>query len=223
MKTALLVSGGLDSFVAYHYLKKEGYELFPLHINYKGKYSGKELKIVRWLFPNIVVDDSLDFEGQEQGDKAFLKNRNAFFALLASKYSRSICMAGLKDDTVGDKSPEAFLQMENLLTEINGEKYTVFSPFWRKEKEEIVRWYLDQKLHMDDLQKTTSCYHPTSLYCGTCPSCFRKYCAFLSNKIDHTIPEFTNQALVLEYKANLNKYSATRQISILAACAKLGV
>ncbi len=223
MKTVLLVSGGLDSFIAYHYLIDGGYTVLPLHVNYKGKYSNKELKVVRRLFPDLIIDNSLDFTGQEYGEKAFLKNRNAYFALLGSKYSNSICMAGLKDDNVGDKSPEAFIQMEKLLTEINGEVYAVFSPFWRMEKEEIIKWYINQKLSLSDLIKTTSCYHPTFDYCGECPSCFRKYCALLSNNIEYIIPPFINFDLAKKYKDNLDKYSIKRQSSILHACESLGV
>jgi len=224
MKTVLLVSGGLDSFIAYHYLKEDDYDVIPLHVNYKGKYSDKELNVVRNLFPDLIVDNSLNFQGQEIGEKAFLKNRNAFFALLGSKYSNSICMAGLKDDNVGDKSPDAFIQMENLLTEINGEVYAVFSPFWRMEKEEVLAWYIAKKLPISELMLTTSCYHPTLEYCGVCPSCFRKYCAFLTNKIDYLIPKFTNLNLARKYLKNLNQYSSTsRQDSIVKACEIMGV
>lgn len=223
METVLLVSGGLDSYIAYHYLIDDGYDVLPVHINYKGKYSYKEQKVAMKLFPNLIVDNSLDFQGQEVGEKAFLKNRNAYFALVGSKYSNTICMAGLKDDNVGDKSPAAFIQMEKLLTIINKKVHSVFSPFWRMEKEEIVKWYIDQKLPLSDLMKTTSCYHPVLTYCSACPSCFRKYCAFISNKIDYAVPVFTNRALAREYKADLDKYSKNRQSSILYACKTLGV
>ncbi len=53
MKTVLLVSGGLDSYIAYYYLIKDGYEVLPLHINYQGIYSNKELSVVEELFPNV--------------------------------------------------------------------------------------------------------------------------------------------------------------------------
>lgn len=223
MKTVLLVSGGLDSFIAYHYLIDDGYEVVPVHINYNGSYSSKELNIVQRLFPNVIIDNSINLAGQEFGEKAFLKNRNAYFALIGSTYSTSICMAGLKDDNVGDKSPEAFIKMENLLTEINPETYSVFSPFWRMEKEEVLSWYIQQKLSVSDLMKTTSCYHPTLDYCGVCPSCFRKYCAFVSCGIDYAIPLFTNHNLALQYLVNLSKYSDSRQKSICRACDELGV
>jgi len=222
-KIVLLVSGGLDSFVAYHYLKKDGYEVLPLHINYNGKYSLKEHIIVLNMFPGILIDHSLNFYDQEVGEKAFLKNRNAFFTLVASKYGNRICMAGLKDDNVGDKSPEAFIQMENLLTEINGEIYSVFSPFWRMEKEDVIRWYIEEDLPISELIKTTSCYHPKEFFCGKCPSCFRKYCAFVSNGIDSYIPVFLNHELAERYMEHLPEYSKTRQISITRACEKLGV
>jgi len=224
-KIVLLVSGGLDSFIAYHYLRDDGYEIIPLFIDYNGIYSKKELKIVENLFPEsiLVIDGTLNFKGEETGEKAFLKNRNAYFALVASKYGKIICMAGLKDDNIGDKSPEAFIKMQDLLSEINGEYYEVFSPFWRMEKEQIIDWYISHKLPLSELLKTTSCYHPKYLFCGECPSCFRKYCAFVSNELEELIPIFLNKKMAYDYLKRSYEYSTNRQISIQKACEKLGV
>ena len=144
-KVVLLVSGGLDSTIAYKYLLHFDKEVLPLFINYKGRYTNKEWAACRYLYgKELHVDDSLNFEKFEIGEKGFIKNRNAHFALIASNYGEKICMAGLKDDNVGDKSPEAFIKMENLLNTINPEMngtYSVFSPFWNKEKADIIEYF----------------------------------------------------------------------------------
>jgi len=226
LKCVLLVSGGLDSYIGYHYLKKDGYKVKPLFVNYGGKYSEKEKVVVQKLFPDLIIDNCLNFYGEDSGEKAFIKNRNAYLALVASKYSNAICMAGLKDDNVGDKSPEAFVKMSALLTEINNDTkygYIVFSPFWRKTKADILHWYLSAGLSVTNLLMTTSCYHPTATYCGECPSCFRRYCAFVSAGVPNFIPMFRNTIMAEEYFNKKDSYDAERSESIKKACAELGI
>jgi len=223
MKTILLVSGGLDSYIAYKYLEENNCKLLPLFIDYKGLYTSKELKHAKELFPDLIIDNSLDLSGQELTPKAFIKNRNAYFVLVGSKYGHIIAMGGLKDDNVGDKSPLAFLKMQELLNEINPDIYKVFSPFWRMTKSEIIEWYIQSGNHIEVLLKTTSCYHPTELYCGECPSCFRKYCAFFDNGLGYLLPGFNNLALVKKYVETITFYDSARQKSILGVAEYLGV
>lgn len=219
----LLVSGGIDSFIAAKYLEQNRYSARYLYIDYHGKYTKKELKICKNLYPTLEVNTSLNFKGMEQGEKAFIKNRNAYFALIGSNYGKTIVIAGLKDDNVGDKSREAFIQMQNLLSEINGEDYAVISPFWRKTKSDIIKWYIENNFNIMDLLQTTSCYHSTETYCGRCPSCFRKWCAFNDNEIASYLPEFKNIELVQQYVKNVSNYDKERQGSILRAASNLGV
>lgn len=219
----LLVSGGLDSFIASKYLEKHNNYPKHLYIDYRGKYTTKELAVCQDLYQNLQVDSSLDFRGMERGTKSFIKNRNAHFALVGSNYDKIIVMAGLLDDNVGDKSQEAFKKMGDLLSEINTGEYQVISPFWRKTKSDIIKWYLDNDFPITDLLDTTSCYDPTELFCGKCPSCFRKWCAFNDNDISSHLPDFKNLPLVKKYTLTLSRYTKERQESILKAAADLGV
>ena len=219
----LLVSGGLDSYIAGEYLKLEGYNITPLFIDYSGKYTQKEKTICRNLYPDLKINNMCNFKDAEFGEKAFIKNRNAHFALIASNYGNTIAMGGLKDDNVGDKSPEAFLAMERLLNTINPGTYSVISPFWRMTKSDIIKWYLDCDFPIDKLLKTTSCYHPTEHFCGKCPSCFRKWCAFSDSQIAHHLPMFNNKELVTTYLSNIKSYDLQRQQSIKDAAEKMGV
>ena len=45
----LLFSGGIDSYVAWHYLSKPQ----TVYFNLKSRYSNKEMKIIRKLIPSI--------------------------------------------------------------------------------------------------------------------------------------------------------------------------
>ncbi len=222
-KIVLLVSGGLDSFIAWKYLNHVDCTVLPLFINYHGKYTDKELSVCEELYGEelIIDEDTLNFSDKEYGEKAFIKNRNIYLALVASNYGYNICMAGLKDDNVGDKSPEAFTSITNLLNTVNSTDkftYNVMSPFWNKEKSEIVEWYVNSGFPEGLLLRTTSCYHPHKHYCGECPSCFRKYCALISNGIN--IPPFRNKKLAKEYlcKAIFGVYTPKRKKSIKTSC-----
>lgn len=199
--TVVLVSGGLDSFVAYHYLREEGLNPSTLYIDYKGRYCWKEKKAVEKLFPGTIMDNSLNLSKFEVGEKAFIKNRNAMFALIASNYADRIVMAGLKDDHVGDKTPRSFNLMANLLNEMESPeitgKHRVYSPFWSMEKLEVLKWYLDNFKDHSPLQDIISCYHPTLTNCGMCPACFRKFCAYSFYNVP--TPPFKNAFLAFKY------------------------
>lgn len=222
----VLVSGGVDSFIAYHFVKKMMLDIesiTPLFIDYGGRYTNKERTHVLSLFPDLVIDNSTLFlRDHEIGEKAFIQNRNIYLALIASRYGDGICMAGLKDDRVGDKSPGAFAAMSTVLTECNDNHYLVFSPFFGMEKVEVIEWYLNEGLPEKDLHKTISCYADDDAhFCGECPACYRKFCAFTYH--DLYIPEFTNLELATKYLAEYKDKDSKRALSVLKASKKLGL
>ena len=207
----LLFSGGVDSFVAYHYLKKPKTVYFDLN----SRYSEKEKAVIKNLIPDTIIDYSLDLHDREYGEKAYIPFRNLLLACQATKYSDVIVIAGIQDDMVSDKNEPVFLKFSELLTELEGRSITVFSPFWKMTKAQVIKWYL---LNIGDSEiiKTVSCYseNPLVTYCGKCPSCFRKWCAFQENGIKL---EFHNEELMQEYyeSAKSGKYIPERNESII--------
>ena len=224
-KCVLLFSGGVDSFIAYHVLKAEHQEIIPLYVNYNGRYTDKELSVVQKLIPSCQINwRTFNFSSFEYGKKAFIKNRNVYLALVASNYSNNIAMAGLKDDNVGDKCPKAFEAMSMLLNTVNDDDvYTVFSPFFFKEKIDIIEWYINNVGDIGLLTKTVSCYDEKYSYCGHCPACFRKFCAF--NYCDVPVPMFRNQEMAKEYLEAVDRgeYTCRRAESIKLACKRIGL
>ncbi len=212
----LLFSGGVDSLVAWHYLK------FPqtLFFDCKSRYSQRELSVVKDLINSTIVDYSLDLSDREYGPRAYIPFRNLLFAAQAVKYSDKIWIAGLADDMVSDKSPLAFSRMSAILSEMENRDVHVKSPFWEMTKADVVAWYLkntNTNLDIQRLFRTISCYDQDckTNYCGKCPACFRKWCAFRENGIDEL--EFENFELMLEYlrKANASNYHPKRNLSII--------
>ncbi len=212
MSEILLFSGGIDSYVAWHYLDKPQTVYFDIG----SKYSEKEVEFVSALIPSTIIDRSLFLGDTEQEDSAYIPFRNLFFALLGAKYADTIIIAGLKDDMVSDKNEDIFKEFSMLMTTLESRKLKVVSPFWHLTKSQVVKWFMDNvdwSGHM--LLNTISCYSG-EVYCGKCPACFRKWCALKDNNIDG-LDYFYNNNLLEEYynAAVAGKYVKERNETIL--------
>jgi len=208
----LLFSGGIDSFVAWHYLNKPK----TVYFNLRSRYSEKELQVIKSINPEIIIDESLNLNDREIGEKAYIPFRNLLLAAQAVKYSDTVVIAGVKDDVVSDKNELIFQETSDILSKLEGREILVMSPFWRMTKEQVVKWFLSNGGTEQEILSTVSCYDPDPnvTYCGNCPSCFRKWNALRSNGIDI---KFYNERLMREYynKAIDRIYIPERNLSII--------
>lgn len=217
----LLFSGGIDSFVAYHYIRKElGREVTPVYFDLGAPYNHREIAVVKTLLPETIIDTSLSVGDTQRGQNAFIPYRNLLLACLARKYGSNIWIAGLKDDMVEDKNPDAFNSMQECMNFISKpeDHARLRSPFWGATKEQVVRWWCNNfPEERDKILQTISCYDPyePSNYCGRCPSCLRKFFALRNNGFKI---EFYNQELFNEYidRAKRRYYPQERCDEILA-------
>ena len=223
MKHVLLFSGGIDSFVAYYYLKDKGLDVETVYFDLGTPYTNRELAVVKKLIPETIIDRSICVGNTQRGVNAFLPYRNLLLTCGAAKYGRNIFIAGLKDDCVEDKNPMAFDCMEECLNFISKSEDAIklSSPFWEMTKQDVVFWWRDNAVRIgrdkNEILETISCYdeaEPTN-YCGRCPSCLRKFFALRSNGFDI---EFYNEKLFQEYikRAEERKYDESRSESILS-------
>ena len=210
----LLFSGGIDSYVAYHWLQKPRTVYFDLG----SRYSAREITVIQDLIPETIIDRSLSVGNREIGEKAYIPFRNLMLACLAEKYGQDIYIIGIEDDVVSDKNESIFSEFSNLLSKLEGKTVNVSSPFWAFSKVEIISWYLQQGLPKETLYETISCYSADekSNYCGACPSCFRKWVAFVLS--DLPLP-FHNVPLAIEYyqAAKNRAYTEKRCKNIIQA------
>jgi 7-cyano-7-deazaguanine synthase in queuosine biosynthesis len=221
----LLFSGGVDSFIAYHYLEKPQ----TVYFNLRGRYSLREMKVVKELIPSTIIDGSLHLGDREKGEKAYIPFRNLLMAAQAVKYSDNVVIVGLQDDVVSDKNEGIFDRFSRLLSDMECREIRLTSPFWATTKSQIVHWYLMIYGNgtREKLKKTISCYRAGALdgridyrYCGACPACFRKWVAFGVNGIE--LP-FHNRELANEYyeRASHGYYISSRNHNIIKMVGRL--
>lgn len=184
LKNILLFSGGLDSFIAWHYLNHP-----PVLFMKAGQsYEKKELATVKYFSKlykdmELHIDKSINISTWEESNH-YIPYRNVFFTMVASLYAPVVYLVGILGDSVNDNNLDATKKMGIFYNNFNNNPVIVTSPFYKMSKSQIVKWYLEKGLPLSDLLRTRSCYDKgTSGHCGKCGSCFRRWVAFENNGI----------------------------------------
>lgn len=191
---AVLYSGGLDSFITYHYVEKEiqSKNIVPVYVPLGHRYQKSEIDAISKTLPSTGHILGFQRLGTHEEKDAFIWNRNAFLCLAASRVFHAIgedpvggtiWLTVQQDEmSIPDRSPEFLQSMGDTLKTL-GYPVDVMSPFMDMDKADMVRWYLDVGLPAKDLLKTSSCYSPGLYHCGNCPACVRRWIAFTLNGI----------------------------------------
>ena len=187
-KTILLYSGGLDSYIAWEYLERPK----TLYCAIQHKYMKQDLGAIQKTIPETIIDNTLNL-GKWEHEDAHIPMRNAFMLMAAANYGDNLCLVVQKGEmTIPDRSPEFFKDFGKWISFLNERETTIFSPFYSMTKNEMVMWYLGQKLPIDKLLETRSCFSPLEKHCGACGACFRRWVAFTNNGIKE---EYENNIL----------------------------
>jgi len=180
MKKIFLVSGGLDSFLAWelHAEKKD----VALFVDYGQKYAKKEYAAVKVLYP---VFEYLKINKSIIEKNTYIANRNLLLAIIAVSYfdADEVVIAGLKDDNCADKNTIAFNDMSIILTNFSQKRIKITSPFFNLTKGQIIEQYVERGFDKKKLLQTISCYSKENGRCGNCPACVRWFVALESNNI----------------------------------------
>lgn len=195
MKTAILASGGMDSFITWA-LHPDPNSVMNVFVNINQKYANKETWALRGLgvvpgfqFTKIQGPDLNRYETPS----GIIPNRNAHLILAAAAFGTNIQLGVLKDEINSDKSPEFFSAMEQVLNISNrgqywndgvGQTFTVSSPLRNMTKTQAVGAYLNRGF--DPLllvENTVSCYSDEDGHCGQCPSCFKRWVALTNHRL----------------------------------------
>ena len=219
MTDVLLFSSGIDSLIAWFYMNKPK----AIYLDLKTKYSYKEKQTIiklKKLIPDFECEiiENIDLGQFEIGNKAYIPHRNLIISAIASNYGDRIILAGIEDDNVEDKNPEAFKKMTECLNFISkpDKIIEIYSPFWNMSKSEIIKWMLKNVSNAKKILRTSvSCYSMTTNQCGQCPSCLRKAIAFeaCGLKIDFFENDIRNYIDIKDYIVKMkgkNNYSQKR-------------
>ena len=218
----LLYSGGMDSYIAWEYLKRPKTIYFDLG----HRYAAFEKQAIMRTIRTTRIDHSLKL-GQFEKDDADIPMRNAFMIMVASMYDKEIVLVVQKGEmTIPDRSPHFFLTFAAWLNWMKDDwGYTLKSPFFDMTKTQMVKWYVDQGLSIDQLVKTRSCFSSDDFACGACGACFRRWVALRNNNIvevhTHNMLDWDQIPVYVE-KMKAGKYDKVRTEETFRALKEAG-
>jgi 7-cyano-7-deazaguanine synthase in queuosine biosynthesis len=227
-----MYSGGLDSLIAYYYLKwRDGRSPLCVYATLGHRYQQKELQAMSKIYnmggPAYVIDNSLNLGAREENN-ANIPQRNMFLAMVGAHYGDEIylvCQKGEQD--IPDRSPEFFEQGSKMLSLMNGKKITLSPVFDNYTKTEMVKWFLREDFDLEILKASVSCYsNMWEKQCGACPSCFRRWVSMYLNGVEEEYAsdpwQWEGVAGYLDRIKN-NHYIKERSEDILEALKRKGV
>lgn len=199
MKIVVLASGGIDSTLMMYLFKKEGHEVFPIHINYGHLAEEKEwnalVKVCEYLslkpfrmdvtglgkLSSGLTDPTVDIYND-----AFLPTRNLTFVTLGSAYAYSInadivAIGLLSKPIFPDQSKDFIERAQVSISTALGRKIEILAPLIELDKREILK--LAEKY---DLPKFTYyCHAGKEQPCGVCISCKERIEAEIALRNEH--------------------------------------
>lgn len=183
-----LASGGLDSLVCMHLMKRGNIRALPVFVNYGQRNLERELlsltrNVEAHGFPQPIVVDVSGFgrvisTGLTDVSKdvyvdAFTPNRNLLFLTLGasvafSKGASTLVVGFLAEETAifPDQTEQFLRAVELSLAESLGVKMNIVCPLRDMLKQDVVR--LSQEL---EIGSSYSCHSGTSEPCGKCIAC----------------------------------------------------
>lgn len=239
-KLAICYSGGMDSFIAYHWAIHElNYlpeDIVCINFNLDHPYYAKEKQAMDELgIPYVTF--KLNLIQSELNNTPTIQNyiipgRNMIFASIAAGFGERVWIVGISFEDhplMYDKNSNFYRLATLSLSQSLGTTTIVETPFSTMSKTDTIKWAMAQGL-TEDLDKTVSCYHPTNKRCGHCGLCFKRYIAMsaagLTEEYDVN-PANTDIArhFVSEYEKalNLNDFTHYQKDRILETFSVLAI
>lgn len=190
-KLVIMMSGGLDSYLAYRWAKEQRRDVLPIWVDLGQPYRKKELTAIRAL--GVPVREiTCGILNQKWGnmptpDQQIIRARNGLLAMIGALYGQEVWIVALEGEMhpyMLDKNPAFFTAAGNFFSQIIGEEITVTTPFADKSKAGIIRWALSAGVTPEEMSRTVTCYDPIKKACGKCSSCFKRWVAMTINGID---------------------------------------
>lgn len=244
---SVMVSGGIDSLVAYHLAKTRFGKVTPVFVDVGQPYVEPERELCRKFYGDQLVEFSANMCNPTFGNlptvlSQEIYGRNLMLALYGAIVSPNVWLAALETEmnqtAVADKRSEFFLAASSILTMImhNKQKVTyVETPFSEFTKSDVVALGITLGLK-DEIVASRSCYDPNHHSCGECSTCFKRWIAMVNN--DLPLDQFHNpkpylqpyarkivgEMLILhKHGKHSERYSEKRISETFSALSKAGV
>ena len=188
MRAVVLASGGLDSTLLTRLASEEGYEVFPLFVDYGQLAAQMELNhcvtameknnLRNPVIANLkgfgdLIPSGLTNTNFHIVDQAFTPGRNSLFLLSAASYAATIdaqtIMIGLLDEQFHlfpDQTKDFLEKAESFLSLAVGQPISIKAPLMAFSKQEVIAMS-DAK----DIGPTYSCHVGSDIPCGVCIAC----------------------------------------------------
>jgi 7-cyano-7-deazaguanine synthase in queuosine biosynthesis len=192
---SIMYSGGLDSFISYHFALSKGYKPQAIWVDLGHPYAAKEFDAIMQMPQSIRPEiDSIDLKSlypliQKRLSNQIIPSRNLLLATIGGMFNDRVWINALDGEQLGkehDKSERFFNDSTTLLSFLNEffqHKTVVETPFATMTKTDTITWALTAGLKPESLLATTSCYSGDSKKCGKCLTCFKRWTAFYLNDI----------------------------------------
>jgi len=188
MRAVVLMSGGLDSSLLGYLALDEGYEVFPLFVDFGQMAATAEREHFRQIVKDERFQNPQTLELQGFGklissgltnsefhvvDDAFTPGRNSLFLLSAASYAAKLgaetIMIGLLDEEFhlfSDQTERFLEQGEQFLELAVGTQVSIKAPLMAFSKQEVIAMAKAR-----GIGKTYSCHVGNDKPCGVCIAC----------------------------------------------------
>ncbi|MCK4259257.1 MAG: 7-cyano-7-deazaguanine synthase [Halanaerobiales bacterium] len=205
MKTLVLLSGGLDSFIASALATENSEEVYGLTFNYQ-QVNIKELEYAKdianyFKFKDHIIMD-LDFgawrdkylktslvRNSAGGKSTYVPARNLIFLSYAVGIADSMglnaiaigvtaadySVSGLNRQGYPDCQPEFLKALQDVIDQISSKPIQIFAPIINATKDKMIEYGILKNL---DFSKTWSCYTNQVQPCGECLACKNRIMGF---------------------------------------------
>ncbi len=210
-KLAIMVGGGLDSYVGWFYAEHLGIKnKAAVWVDFGHPYAQKELEAVEnFGFPVTVVSCEIlrpEFGNLPTEARPFIPGRNALLAQIGATMADKVWLMSLAGDVLNDVGDVGYVATSEYLSRVLRKRVEILGPFTEWTKWDVVKWALNNGV--PSFQKTTSCWHRSLWNCGECKACFRRWVALVLNDVEEEFVSHPSKSavaarLVDEYRVKL--------------------